>query len=66
MMVVALEFDDEKALEAAVRRLRQGLGVTGELAIKPLETGGWRLTVYSEKTLRESSLERLGGRRVDL
>ena len=66
MMVVALEFDDPKKLEAAVQRLRKNLGVTGELAIKPLQGGRWRLTITSEKTLREASLERLGGQRVDL
>ena len=66
MMVVALEFDDPKKLEAAIQRLRQNLGVTGELGIKPLEGGRWRLTISSEKPLRESSLEKLGGQRVDL
>lgn len=65
-MVVALEFEDREKLETAVRKLRDQLGVTGELAIKPLENGRWRLTVTSEKNLRETSLERLGGQLVDL
>lgn len=65
-MVVVLEFDDQKKLEAAVNKLRRGLEVTGELGIKPLEDGRWRLTINSEKNLRESTIERLGGRRVDV
>jgi hypothetical protein len=63
----ALEFDSQEELEAALRRLRQQLRVTGEFRYRPLEGGrGWRLTVHAEKALRDATVERLGGKRVDI
>lgn len=61
---VALEFDDEAALRAAVDRLWNKNGITGEIEIQRLENGRWRLDVHSEKPLRPNTLESLGGRQV--
>lgn len=65
MFVFALDFDREGDADAAIERLRRQYQVTGEFHVRPLEGGGWRLTVYSERALRDSVIERLGGRRVD-
>lgn len=60
----ALEFDDRAAMERVAKKLREKYGVTGEIEMSPIEDGGWRLTVHSEKQLREATLESLEGRRV--
>lgn len=66
MFVFALEFTSESELEAALRRLRQQ-DVTGEFHVRPSDGGrSWRLTVYAEKNLRDSTIEKLGGKRVDI
>lgn len=65
-MVITLEFDSLADLESTIKTLRDKYEVTGELHFKPLEGGGWRLKVHSEKPLRDSTIERLPGRWVDM
>lgn len=64
IMSFSLEFDDEEAMRKAVKRLWEKNGVTGEVDMYPLENGRWRLDVHSEKTVRDSTIESLGGTRV--
>lgn len=64
-MAFTLEFSSEKDLDETINLLRKKHGVTGEMHIMPLDSGGWRLQVYSEKKLRDSLLENLKGRRTD-
>ena len=59
-----LEFENEKDLREVARKLWDGLGVTGEMGIKPVGGGRWRLEVISEKEVRDSTLEKLKGTRV--
>lgn len=67
MFVFALEFDRLIDLEAAVRRLERHYDLTGEFHALPLEGGrAWRLTVWAERPLRQGTVERLGGRRVEV
>jgi hypothetical protein len=61
----AIVFDTEEALRQGARRLVMKLGVTGEIGIKPLADGTWLLEVSSEKDVRDTTLEKLEGRRVD-
>lgn len=66
MFVYALEFEREAELEQALRRLERHYELTGEFHVQPVDGGrAWRLTVYAERALRDSVLEKLGGRRVD-
>ncbi len=60
----ALEFDDEATLRKAVDKLWEKHEISGELEIRPLESGKWRLQVHSEKQLRDSTIDSLGGKRV--
>jgi hypothetical protein len=61
-----LEFDNEKDLREASKKLWDGLKVTGEMGVKPLGNGRWRLEVNSEKEIRESSLEKFKDYRVEI
>ena len=64
MQQVILDFDTEQDLREAAKKLWDGYKVTGEMAIRPLGNGRWRLELSSEKELRESTLEKLNGKRV--
>jgi len=61
-----LEFDNAEVAEQAVDVLRKRHHVTGEMALRPLDDGKWRLTVNSEKNLKPATLEKLGGEVVSL
>lgn len=65
MQSMVLEFDDARALEEAVNHIWDKLGTTGELATQKLPEGRLRLQIISEKPLRASTLEKLGGRLVE-
>jgi hypothetical protein len=60
-----MEFDRLQDLEEAERHLWERLGVTGEIACRPLPDGRWRMDVVSEKPLRGATLEKLKGRVVE-
>lgn len=60
----ALEFEDEKSMRAAVKKLWDGLQITGEIEIAPAGKGRWRIDVHAEGTVRENTIEALGGTRV--
>ncbi len=64
MQQVILDFDTEHDLREAAKKLWDGYKVTGEMAIRPLGNGRWRLELSSEKELRDSTLEKLNGQRV--
>lgn len=60
----ALEFEDEESMRAAVKKLWDGLKITGEIEISPVGDGRWRIDVHAESTVRENTIEALGGTRV--
>lgn len=64
IMSFALEFEDEASMRRAVEKLWEKNGITGEVDMTPLDEGRWRLDVHSEKTVRDSTIEALGGTRV--
>lgn len=61
----AMVFEKEEELRRSARRLVVNLGVTGEIEIRPLPGGKWLLEVSSEKDLRDTTLEKLRGQRVE-
>lgn len=63
MQSFAFEFDHESDLRQTAKKLIEDLDVTGEINIKPLGGGRWRMEVGSERELRESTLEKLKGYR---
>ncbi len=66
MLFFVLEFDNERDLRAAEKKLWGRLGIRGELGIRPLDKGRWLMEVHSEKNLRETTLEKLPGRMVEV
>lgn len=65
MQHMVFEFPTEKEMRETVNKLWDGLNVSGEMAIRPQKDGTWRLEVYSEKELRESTLEKFASYRVE-
>lgn len=65
MKVLAFEFESEKELRDTVKKLWESLGVTGELAVRPLADGRWRLEINSEKEIRDATLEKFAQYRVE-
>ena len=61
---IALEFENREEMEKAASLLWNKYDVSGELELMPLDTGRFRLTIHSEKQLRDTVLERLPGKRV--
>jgi hypothetical protein len=59
------EFENEKDMREIVKKLWDGLGVSGEMAVRPLSGGRWRLEINAEKEVRESTLEKFAAYRVD-
>lgn len=66
MQTLVLEFENEKDLRDTAKKLWEGLKVTGEMGVKPLANGRWRLEVNSEKELREATLEKFKDYRVEI
>jgi hypothetical protein len=65
MQHLVFEFTDEQQLRTTVQKLWEGIGVSGELSIRPLKDGKWRCEIYTEKELRESQLEKFAEFRVE-
>ena len=62
----ALEFNTEEEMLQTGDKLWNRHNVTGELEMLPLANGKWKLIVHSEKQLREATLEKLAGKRVQI
>ncbi|HEY8348050.1 MAG TPA: hypothetical protein VIL07_12415 [Symbiobacteriaceae bacterium] len=65
METLTFEFESEKELRDVVKKLWDNIGVTGELAIRPLGGGRWRMELTPERELRSSTLEKLAPYRVE-
>jgi hypothetical protein len=65
MQYMAFEFDDEKEMREIVKKLWEGYGVSGEVAIRPTSGGRWRVEITSEKELRDSTLEKFEKYKID-
>lgn len=66
MNTIALEFATEEEVRAAADKLWNKHGITGELEMFQTSSGAWRLHIYSEKPIKESILEKLPGKRVQI
>jgi hypothetical protein len=65
MQFLSFEFDNEKDKNETVKKLWETYGVSGEMAIRPLGNGRWRVDITSEKELRDSTLEKFEKFRVE-
>ncbi|HPT83705.1 MAG TPA: hypothetical protein PLM25_07435 [Limnochordia bacterium] len=66
MHSIALEFTSEEEMRAVADRLWNKHGVTGELEMFQTPSGTFRLHIYAEKPIKESILEKLPGKRVQI
>ncbi len=66
MQHLVFEFPTEKEMRDTVNKLWDGHGVSGEMQIRPQKDGKWRLEVYSEKDLRDSTLEKFATYRIEM
>jgi hypothetical protein len=65
MTTVTYEFDNEADLRDALAHLWDRLGISGEVSVRPLPEGAFRLEIVAEKALRPATLEKLRGRRIE-
>lgn len=65
MLNLAFEFATEKECQETVKKLWDTLGVSGELVVRPLPNGRWRVDLNAEKDIRESTLEKFAPYRVE-
>ncbi len=65
MTTVTYEFDSEADLNDALTHLWDRLGISGEVNVRPLGDGAYRMEIVAEKTLRPATLEKLRGRRIE-
>lgn len=62
MQSIAMEFDSREHLNEAVEKLWGTGKASGELAVRPLSGGRWRLDLTSETPIKEKLLEKLPGK----
>lgn len=60
----ALEFPNEHTAREAAETLWTKHKVTGEIEIIRSDSGTWHVNVHSEKTIRDKTIDSLGGKRV--
>lgn len=65
MQYLAFEFETEQEMKDTVKKLWEVMGVTGELAARPVANNRWRIELSSEKELRDSALEKFAKFRVE-
>lgn len=65
MQYLSFEFENEKDMRETVKKLWDVHNVSGELSIRPIGNGRWRVDVTSEKELRETTLEKFAQWRVE-
>lgn len=65
MQHLVFEFDSEKDLREISAKLWDQNGISGEMAMRPLSGGRWRLELWTEKDVRENTLEKYTPYRVE-
>lgn len=66
MYSIAYEFETEKEMKLVAEQLWNKHGITGEFEMYQTGNGRFRLQVYSEKQIKDSVLEKLPGRNVQV
>ncbi|NLM94074.1 MAG: hypothetical protein GX165_00725 [Firmicutes bacterium] len=59
-----LDFNSRDEMEQVANKLWKQHRITGEMEMIPLPGGRWRLSVHSEKQLRQSTIDSLPGKRT--
>ena len=65
MQTITLEFENENDVREEAERLWKKIRITGEMGIRPIGNGLWRLQLNSERELKQSVVEKLRGKLVE-
>jgi len=65
MQYLVFEFDNEATAREVADKLWKQHNVSGELSLRPVSGGRWRMEITSETDLRESTLEKYAAYRVE-
>lgn len=65
MQYLSFEFEEEKEMREIMKKLWDQLGVTGEMSVRRLSSGHWKMDMIAEKELRESTLEKFASFRTE-
>lgn len=65
MQYLVFEFPSEKEMRETVKKLWDHHNVSGEMSIRPLAGGKWRVEIHAEKDLRESTLQKFAEYRIE-
>lgn len=65
MQSIALEFATEEECREMAKKLWDGYGVSGEMVIRELPGGKWRIDLTPEKDIKENTLEKFAAFRVE-
>lgn len=66
MYAIAFEFETEEQMQSVAKKLWNKHGITGEFEMYQTSAGPFRLQIYSEKQIRDSILEKIPGKRVQI
>lgn len=64
MQSVGFEFETHEEMIKAAQKLWSKHGITGELEMATTASNKYRLNIHSEKTLRDSLLDQIPGKRT--
>jgi hypothetical protein len=63
---IAYEFETEEQMQAVADQLWNKHGITGEFEMYQTGNGRFRLHIYSEKQIKDSVIEKLPGKNVQV
>ncbi len=66
MYAIAYEFETEEQMRLVADQLWNKHGITGEFEMHQTGSGRFRLHIYSEKQIKDSVLEKLPGKNVQV
>jgi len=65
MFSFTMVFEDEQQMRECRRLLTDRYSFTGEMTLRRRENGEWLMVAHSEKRFRDSTFEKIPGRRQD-
>ena len=60
-----MEFESKEQMQECREILLDKYGFTGEMSLRRDDDGTWRLSAHAEKRFRDSTFEKLPGKRQD-
>jgi hypothetical protein len=63
---IAFEFETEEQMQSVADKLWNKHGITGEFEMFQTNTGSFRLHIFSEKPIKDSVIEKIPGKKVQV